>query len=105
MSHRHRVVVRISAPLETIFSQLVPFLARHLAGLAADAQRGIGQKSSCAHAGLRRSCFQIFSASLFLGTRPGCTLHTSALVSLMRTFGSSEIDSRSFGTSPVTSPL
>src|SRR6478672_4969641 len=100
MAHGHGVVIRISAPLETIFSQLVPFFARHLAGLAADAQRGISQKSSCAHAVLRRSCFQIFSASLLRGTRPGRALHISALVSIMRTLGSSEIESKSFGTSP-----
>src|SRR6185437_10909225 len=105
MPDGHGVVIGISAPLKAVFSQLVPFLARHLACLAADAQRGIRQKCSCAHAVLRRSCLQIFNACALLGTRPGCALHTSALVSIMRTFGSSEIDSRSLGTSPVTNPL
>src|SRR6476646_2710049 len=105
MPDGHSVVIGITAPLKAVVAQLVPFLARHLAGLAADAQRGIGQKSSCAHARLRRSCFQIFSALRFFGTRPGCALHTSAFVSMMRTFGSSEIESKSFGTPPVTRPL
>src|SRR5579864_1527482 len=105
MPYGHGVVIRIAAPLKPIFSKLVPFLACHLAGLAADAQRGIGQKCSCAHAVLRRSRRQIFNACALLGTRPGCALHTSALVSMIRTLGSSEIDNRSFGTSPVTRPL
>src|SRR6476646_6339525 len=105
MPDGHGVVIRISAPLKAVFPELIPLLARHLAGLAADAQRGISQKSSCAHAVLRRSCRQIFNACAHFGTRPGCALHTSALVSMMRTFGSSEIESRSFGTSPVTRPL
>jgi hypothetical protein len=49
------VVVRISRPRKTVIRHLVPFLARDFAGLAADANSRVGEKSNfdmIAHVGV-----------------------------------------------------
>src|SRR5204862_208726 len=101
---RAGVVVGEAAPVESVFAYLVPFFAGDFTGFAADAQRRIGKKGGCcAHA--RRSRTN-GSSTAFLprDRRPGFTLQTRALVSMMRTFGSSLMTSRSLTTSPVIWP-
>src|SRR5256884_1016460 len=68
--------------------QLIPFLARDLARLAADANRGVGEEPH----GLGHN--HAFS-----------TLQTNALPSWMDTLGSPTQDVRSFTTSPVLNPI
>src|SRR5438105_2949888 len=111
-----RVVVREARPVEPVCTNAVPFLASYLAGLAANAQCGIGQEcgrlAGVARLQIRRSAH---AASIFLarnsnaafprGRLPGVMSHTSALASIMRTFGSSEIGNKSLAESPVTRPL
>src|SRR5882724_1415724 len=83
------VVVAVAAHLMTAAigrRQLVPLLARDLAGLAADADDGVGVET-------HRLRHQAFS-----------TLQTKALPSWMVTFGSATIEVSSFTTSPVTTP-
>src|SRR6185503_12664713 len=44
------VVVRVAREREAVRRQLVPLLARYLAGLAPDAERGVGEEAGLAHA-------------------------------------------------------
>src|SRR5205807_4789326 len=95
------VVVADPQPAGAVGGQAVPLLAGHLARLAADAERRVGEEADGGARGTR------------LGAGPGVhrvrlpvrTAHISALVSLIETFGSSVSESRSLTTSPVTSPL
>src|SRR5262249_13869789 len=99
-SYRSGVVVGISARLERVFSDLIPFVAGNVTGFAANAQGWVGKKRSGRHA-RRSSTRELSTAFLPRGRRPALILHTSALVSMMRTFGSSLMTRRSFTTSPV----
>src|SRR5207245_11555342 len=85
------VVVAVAAQLAdsaVLGRELIPFLARNLARLAADANRGVGEESH----GLRH--FHAFS-----------TLQTNALPSWIDTLGSPTQAVRSLTTSPVLNPI
>src|SRR6516162_1974691 len=89
---RTGVVVRISSPVEAVIGDAIPFLAGHLAGLAAYAHRRVSEECCCwAHVGCSKCCFHCLNAAAPRARRPGSMSHTSALVSMMRTLGSSEI--------------
>ena len=81
MPDRAGVVVGEPAPVEAVCVDAVPFLARDLAGLAADAQRGVGEESRCSPCdssvpscvltiALQQS-IQLLQRSLALAARPG----------------------------------
>src|SRR5260221_2051906 len=89
VAERAGVVVTEAAPGEAVFRYAVPFLAGNLAGLAADAQRGVGEKCRDAHAGCSCARFSCSIACSPWARRPGRILHSSALLSMIRTFGSS----------------
>src|SRR5205085_2542459 len=105
------VVVALARPDEAVLGDQVPLLARHLAGLAADADRGVGEE---AHPGLRfvavahrarsRSSATNFGSRGPRGRRPGRMSHVKALTSWMCTFGSSAMCARSLAAPPVVSP-
>src|SRR5438034_11536235 len=103
-AHRAGVVIGETAPVETIFADAVPFLAGNFARLAANAQRRIGEKRCHAHADSVFSSSSL-STSFLRGRRPLRMSQTDALVSMMRTFGSSPVACRSLTTSPFTRPL
>src|SRR5204863_8091291 len=124
-AERLRVVVRPARPLEPVLGDEVPLLARDLAGLAADAERRVGEEADArlrlvavgvgpggAHvlrssAGSTRSARARFwcacdrsestnSASARpRGRRPGLIPQESAFTSWMWTFGSRTIAVRS----------
>src|SRR5207244_12116121 len=84
-----RVIIAVAAelPHAAVFGRkLVPLLTGHLAGLTANAYRGVGVKSHC------------------LGHYALSTLHTKALPSWIDTFGSPTRTVSSFTTSAVTTP-
>src|SRR4029077_20872536 len=101
-----RVVVRESAPSEPVVGDLIPLLARDFARLAADAERGVGEEAGGpGHVEVPGPASRVPVVS----TRdpgPGTllTLQLRPFDSKIRTFGSSEIASRSLTTSPLTSP-
>src|SRR5579862_8641983 len=101
MAQRARVVVRPPAPLVPVGRDAVPLLARHFASFAANAHSRIGKKSG------RHRVAQWGIVNLPIVNRQSIlsTLHVSALLSMILTFGSSDIAMRSFVTSPVTSPV
>src|SRR2546427_1685501 len=128
-----RVVVRVARPLDPVLRDHVPLLARDLAGLAADADGGVGEEADAllrlrpiglerAHvlrtragslagvsgpserARARRPSTNSTSAGP-RGRRPGRMSHESAFTSWMCTFGSSASPARSFAESPVVSPF
>src|SRR5438046_1698276 len=103
MAERGRVVVRQAAPRVPVGGNLVPFLARDFARLAADAQRGVGQEGRDRHQVCLLNSIYLVAASP-RGRRPGMRSHSSAFDSMIRTFGSSEIATRSLTASPVTMP-
>ena len=80
------VVVRESREREPVVGNAVPLLARDLAGLAADAQRRVGEEGGYRH----------WSRAV--------TLQSSPFASMILTFGSSEMATRSLTTSPRTRP-
>src|SRR5690348_16283425 len=101
MAQLFRVVVRKPAPVEPVVGDSVPLLAGDLAGLAADAESRIGQERRQRHdSSIARVCLS--REAPFCGR--GSTLQSSALVSMIRTFGSSEIAIRSFAEPPLTRP-
>src|SRR5690349_10344819 len=105
MANRASVVVGVPAPLDTILRDVIPLFAGNLTCFAADAKRGIGQERGYTHALFLCCAFNISSAAFPSGARPGRMLQISALVSIIRTFGSCEIASRSLVMSPRTIPL
>ena len=113
---RPGVVVREARLVEPIFNNTILFFARHYSGLATNTQRGIGQECGrLARVAYLKISRRAHAASIFLarnsssvfprGRLPGMMSHTSALDSMMRTFGSSEMGSKSLAESPVTKPL
>src|SRR6478672_8640703 len=102
MPDRTCVVVGEPGPVESIFGNVVPFFAGNFAGLAANAERRIGEEGCRCH-----FLDSVMDSARVCGPsvrRPGLTLQTNALLSMMRTFGSSLIASKSFTTSPLTVP-
>src|SRR4051812_30438587 len=99
-----RVVVRSATPVEPVFGHAVPLFARNFARLAADAKRRVGEKRGGRHADFLISSVKRSSAAGPRGRLPAVMLQSSPLVSMMRTFGSSETASRSFGMSPLAMP-
>src|SRR5229473_3514602 len=104
VAERAGIVVAEAAPRESVFRHAVPLFAGDLAGFAADAQRGVGEKRRDAHAGCSCARFSCSSASGPWARRPGRRLHSSALLSMIRTLGSSLMASRSFTMSPCALP-
>ena len=114
----HGVVVARAGPLEPVLGQEVPFLARDLAGLAADADRRVGEEADSrlrvlavgglcgAHVPTVRSRRSATSCASLAprGRRPGRMSHVNALTSWMCTFGSSAMCARSFAASPFVNP-
>ena len=99
------VVVGEPGPIEPIIADAVPLLARDLARLAADAQRRVGEKCrGRAHAASLIFALSSSRAARPRGRLPGRRSQTSALVSIMRTLGSSLIATRSLAASPRASP-
>src|SRR5690348_8066908 len=102
VSNRPGVVVGEAGPVQAIFAEVIPFFAGDFTGFAADAERRIGEEcSGRAHAASFIFACSSSSAALPRGRRPGRISQISALVSMIRTFGSSEIASRSFTVSPT----
>ena len=87
-----RVVVRLARPDAPVLGDEIPLLARHLARLAADAHRRVGEE---AHASL----------GTHRARRPGWMSHVAALYSPICTLGSSASESRSLAESPRASPF
>src|SRR5437016_4798418 len=99
------VVVGEAAPVQTIVGELIPLLAGDFTGLTTDAHSRIGEESGRFHP-LASACAEPCSSASLLSERlPGKTLQRIPFVSIMRTFGSSEMATRSLTTSPFTSPL
>src|ERR1700751_2600897 len=113
IAHGSCVVVGEAAPVQPIDRNIVPLFAGDFAGFAADAQSGIGKEPgspfavlvrifrtklkqfgrwSSTHATLCVSRLNCSSTPALSGRRrPGIRLQTRALLSMMRTLGSSEI--------------
>src|SRR6185312_15047589 len=127
-AQRLGVVVGLAGEPLHVLRHLVPLLARHLAGLAADADGRIREEAVArirlgarvesqnrvAHdavaCGLWPVAFARYSSTkassaLPRGRRPGTTSQVAAFTSWMCTFGSSTRENRSFTVSPVTCPL
>src|SRR6266480_2766536 len=121
---RDRVIERLAGEALDRHRDLVPLLARHLTGFAADAHRGVGEESH-SRLGLpavgRRPRIRLQPAQAFTparlrysstsasrarprGRRPGRMSQVATLYSEMCTLLSSAIGSSSFAESPVTSP-
>src|SRR5581483_424211 len=124
------VVVGLPRPLAPVLRHEVPLLARDLARLAADADRGVGEEADARllplavllpavrlggldHAHVRsltpgrarvRNSSTRSGSALPRGRRPGRMPTVNALTSWMCTFGSRTIDERSLAASPVVSP-
>src|SRR5205085_2054868 len=107
-----RVVVGLARELAVARRHLVPLLARDLAGLAADAHRGVGEEPD-ARPGLgavahrsRTPARSRYSATSAVradprGRRPGRMSQVAALYSLMCTLRSRASGRRSLAESPV----
>ena len=121
---RAAVVVGLAGEAQVVGRHLVPLLAGDLAGLAADADRGVGEEADpllrleaparrspadsrpraahCRPAGpLAVVLDELAAASGPRGRRPGTMSQVAALTSWMWTFGSSAIENRSLAESPV----
>src|ERR1700749_1334302 len=85
------VVGRLTEEVQPVVGDVVPLLAGHLARLAADADRRVGEE---AHPGLRA----------YRGRPPGRMSQVEVLYSLMCTLLSSTSGSSSLAASPVTRP-
>src|SRR5262245_35976057 len=83
-----RVVVGVGQEVQPVVRQQVPLLAGDLAGLAADADRAVGEEADAGH----------------LPRLPGLMSQVAALHSWMWTLGSSTIESRSLAESPRERP-
>src|SRR5687767_8045012 len=94
-AQRPGVVVRLAGERQAVDGHVVPLLARHLARLAPDADRGVGEE---AHPGRGRGRHR------HRGRRPGRMSHVAALTSWMWALGSSTTANRSLAASPVESP-
>src|SRR2546425_2157186 len=97
------VVVGEGAPVQPTLGELISLPSRYLTHLTTDAYRRIGEESGRFHT-LPSACAEpCSSAPLRSSRRPGKTLQRIPFVSIMRTFGSSEMATRSLTTSPFTS--
>src|SRR2546423_2128 len=106
-----RVVVALARPDETVLGDQVPLLAGHLAGLAADADRRVGEEAharlgllAVAQRARSRSSATNFGRRGPRGRRPGRMSQVNALTSWMCTFGSSAMWARSLAEPPVVRP-
>src|SRR6185312_16131220 len=91
------VVVREAGPIQAIIAKVVPFFAGDFTGFAPYAERRVREEcSGRAHAASFIFACSSSSAAFPRGRRPGRMSQINALVSMMRTLGSSEIASRSF---------
>ena len=100
------VVVAVAAHLVLAAAgggQLVPLLARHLAGLAADADGGVGSRSPSGSDSDPQSA-PASPAAVPARHHAFSTLHTNALPSWIVTLGSPTSAVSVFTTSPVTTP-
>src|SRR5512146_1183001 len=104
------VVVALPAHLEVRAAvaargELVPLLARHLARLAPDAHRGVGEEAHrlVRRAGRRRGRLLLHDRKRE-GHQAFSTLQTNAFPSWMETFGSPDQLVRSLTTSPTARP-
>src|SRR5690606_11558984 len=111
-----RVVVAVASEPELVHRQLVPLLAGDLAGLAADAQRRVGQEAHRPWPGAGRTrparlvadylgAHPRPSSSVLRVSRPLRRLQVNAFASWIREFGSSTSALRSFAMPPVAMPL
>src|SRR5947208_1420330 len=110
-AERRGVVVALTGPFEAVGRHEVPFLARHLARLAADAHGRIGEEADSrlgfgvpAHVARSNTSATNCRSRGPLGLRPGRMSHVNALTSWMCTFGSSAMCARSFAAPPVVRP-
>src|SRR5205823_3959858 len=103
VSERDGVVVREAGEVVAIARYLVPLLARDLACLASDAQRGVGEEGRDHRRTSEPRTSALGSRTSDLGPRTSIR-HTSPFDSKIRTVGSSEIARRSLATSPRTRP-
>src|SRR5712691_2786214 len=87
---KRRVILVGAGPLRLLARQLVPLLARDLAGPAPDAERRVREHRQGAGHGY---------------TSPFLTLHMKAFVSWMYTVGSATVAERSLVMSPLAMPL
>ena len=94
-AQRHGVVVRHAGEDEAVVRQLVPLLAGHLAGLAADADRGVGEEA------LARDAIRVSSRAAFIST--WCLRQPSALA--LRCVLPSLARSCTRGRSPACAPV
>src|SRR5579872_405922 len=102
-----RVVVGLAAEPMHRHRDLVPLLARHLAGLAPDADRCVGEEADAAHVftpARRRYSSTSSRRARPRGRRPGLMSQVATLYSEMWTLLSSASGSRSLALSPVTIP-
>src|SRR5581483_10833022 len=105
MTHSLGVVVGKASPVQAVFAKVVPLFAGDFTCLAADTERRVREEcSGRAHAASFIFACSSSSAALPRGRRPGRMSQISALVSMMRTFGSSLIARRSFALSPTAMP-
>src|ERR1700677_1095229 len=81
------VVIGKAAPLHPVSGNVVPLLAGYFAGFATYADGRVGEECTFRHEGGNKFA----SLSALLARRPFSTAQRTPLVSIMRTFGSSEI--------------
>src|SRR5580704_1487595 len=99
-----RVVVGKPAPDHAVGRNIIPFLAGHFAGFAADAYGGIGQECRNAHCAILSASSNSLTFSMLSACLPRRRLHNKPFDSMMRTLGSSEIAIRSLPISPLANP-